>query len=201
MMRPKILFCFSLFLAVSAIAQEQHPHLRLSEAEFVSLAARCAPGTPPDTLLAIARTESGLNPNAISINRPKAAARLGGHADGELVLGKQPKDRTEANSWLRWLSIHRYTVSIGLMQVNAEIAPKLHVRPDQLLEPCTNLRAGAAILISLYTNLAKEIGEGFQALDTALSLYNTGDPDTGFRNGYVANVYEHTNRRTSSLVH
>jgi hypothetical protein len=86
-----------------------------SEAEFVSLAARCAPGTPPDTLLAIARTESGLNPNAISINRPKAAARLGGHADGELVLGKQPKDRTEANSWLRWLSIHRYTVSIGLM--------------------------------------------------------------------------------------
>jgi type IV secretion system protein VirB1 len=87
------------------------------------------------------------------------------------------------------------------MQVNAEIAPKLHVRPDQLLEPCTNLRAGAAILISLYTDLAKEIGEGFQALDTALSLYNPGDPDTGFRNGYVANVYEHTNRCTSSLVH
>jgi hypothetical protein len=31
---------------------------------------------PSDTLLAITRTESGLNPNAININRPKLRARL-----------------------------------------------------------------------------------------------------------------------------
>ena len=80
------------------------------------------------------------------------------------------------------------------MQVNSEMAPKFHVKPDQLFEPCTNLRIGAAILISLYTDLAREIGEGFYALDAALSTYNTGDASSGFRNGYVANVYAHAPR-------
>jgi type IV secretion system protein VirB1 len=87
------------------------------------------------------------------------------------------------------------------MQINAEMTPRLHLRPEELLEPCTNIRVGAAILISLYTAVAKQIGEGFQALDTAFSLYNTGNPDAGFRNGYVANVYAHTGPRTSLLLH
>jgi len=146
-------------------------------------------------LLAIARTESALYVNAISINRPNAAARRAGYSNGQLVLTKQPKDRKEAMYWLHWLASHRYTVSIGLMQVNSEMAPKFHVNPDQLLEPCTNLRIGAAILTSVYTDLASEIGEGFSALDAALSFYNTGDPAAGFRNGYVANVYAHAPRR------
>jgi len=90
----------------------------LAPVEFGSLAARCAPGVPGDTLLAIARTESGLNPNAISINRPKAAARVAGYPDGELFLSKQPKNLNEAKSWPRWLSAHHYAVSVGLMQVN-----------------------------------------------------------------------------------
>ena len=183
--------CLCLFLGLVTSAHAQRPHARLSEAEFVSLAGRCAPQAPADTLLAIARTESGLYANAISINRPRSAARRAGHANGELVLAKQPKDRREATSWLHWFTVHHYTMSIGLMQVNAEMAVQFHVEPDQLLEPCTNLRIGAAILISMYTDLAREIGEGFSALDAALSLYNTGDPAAGFRNGYVAKVYAH----------
>ncbi len=80
------------------------------------------------------------------------------------------------------------------MQVNAEMALQFHVKPDQLLEPCTNLRIGSAILISVHTDLAREIGEGFSALDAALSFYNTGNPTAGFCNGYVANVYAHASR-------
>src|SRR6266436_5809847 len=108
--------CLCLVLGLVTSAEAQHLHARLSEPEFVSLAGRCAPGAPADTLLAIARTESGLYANAISINRPRSAARRAGHGDGELVLAKEPKDRTEANSWLHWLTLHHYTVSIGLMQ-------------------------------------------------------------------------------------
>jgi type IV secretion system protein VirB1 len=89
-------------------------------------------------------------------------------------------------------------VSIGLMQVNAEMAPRFRINPEQLLEPCTNLRIGASIIVSVYTDLAREIGEGFSALDVALSFYNSGDSRTGFRNGYVANVYAHAPRRTQS---
>jgi type IV secretion system protein VirB1 len=187
-----------LVLSLPSHAQ-QRAGVQLSEAEFVSLVARCAPGAPPDTLLAIARTESDLNPNAISINRPKAAARRAGYGNGELALERQPKDRSQAKFWLRWLAVHHYTVSIGLMQVNAEMAPRFHLQSEQLLEPCTNIRVGAAILISAYTKLAYEIGEGFEALDAALSLYNAGDATAGFRNGYVANVYAHASRTQRSF--
>jgi type IV secretion system protein VirB1 len=96
--------------------------------------------------------------------------------------------------WLHWFLTRRYTVSIGLMQVNSEMAPRFHLKPEQLLEPCTNLRVGAAILISVYTDLAGAMGEGFSALDAALSVYNSGNSSTGFRNGYVANVYAHAPR-------
>ena len=188
--------CFCLLLALLTSAQEQRPRARLSETEFVSLARRCAPGVPADTLLAIANTESALYANAISINRPKAAARRAGYDGGELVLSKQPKDRSEANDWLHWFALHHYTVSIGLMQVNSETALQFHVKPELLLEPCTNLHVGAAILISLYTDSAREMGEGYSALDSALSFYNTGNSIAGFRNGYVANVYAHAPRRS-----
>jgi type IV secretion system protein VirB1 len=187
--------CLCLLLGLPTRAQEHPASARLSEAEFVSLAARCAPGAPADTLLAIARTESALDANAISINRPKAAGRRAGYNDGQLVLARQPKDPKEAAFWLHWFLLRRYTVSIGLMQVNSEMASRFRLKPQQLLVPCTNLRVGAAILISAYTEMAHRMGEGFSALDAALSLYNSGNSTTGFRNGYVASVYEHAGRR------
>ena len=112
-----------------------------------------------------------------------------------LFLAKQPRDQKQALSWRRRFSLHRYTVSIGLMQVNADMAPQLQVRQEQLLEPCTNVRVGATILTAVYTQLAREMGEGFSALDVALSFYNTGDSSAGLRNGYVASVYAHAPRR------
>ena len=139
----------------------------------------------------IARTESGLYSNAISINRPRASARRAGYSDGQVMLSRQPRSRAEARRWLRWLAFHHFAVSVGLMQVNMETALPVGVSADQLLEPCTNLRLGARILTAAYLDVAREIGEGFAALDTALSLYNTGDSVAGFRNGYVAAVYAH----------
>src|SRR5690242_13457950 len=82
MMRFATLSCFCFLLGFATNAQQQLSHARLSDADFVSLAGRCAPGAPADTLLAIARTESALYANAISINRPSAAARRAGYGDG-----------------------------------------------------------------------------------------------------------------------
>ena len=100
LMRLGALSSFSLLLGLITTAQVGRYQARLSEPEFISLAGRCAPGAPADTLLAIAKTESALYANAISINRPSAAARLAGYSDGQLVLTKQPKDRKEAMYWL-----------------------------------------------------------------------------------------------------
>jgi type IV secretion system protein VirB1 len=193
-MRLGTLGCIGLLFGSITCAQAKPPHARLSDNEFVILAEHCAQGAPTDTLLAIARTESALYSNAISINRPNAAARRAGYANGQLALAKQPKDRKEATYWLHWLAIHRLTVSIGLMQVNSEIASDFHLKPEQLLDPCTNLRVGAAILISVYSDMARQFGEGFAALDAALSFYNSGNSIAGFRNGYVASVYAHAPR-------
>ena len=188
-MKVKHLCCFALLLAVSANAQVHRSSTPLSQAEFASLAARCGPGAPTDTLLAIARTESNLYPNAISINLPRASAKRAGYADGEMTLSRQPRNSIEATRWLRWLSSHHFTVSVGLMQVNAETANRFGVKAEQLLEPCTNVRVGARILITAYSDVAREIGEGFTAFDAALSIYNTGNRTAGFRNSYVADVY------------
>src|ERR1700751_2554251 len=48
--------------------------------------------------------------------------------------------------------------------------------------------SGAAILISAYTQVAHKMGQGFAALDAALSHYSTENSTDGFRNGYVASV-------------
>ena len=188
-----------LILCLPSHAQHQRTSAWLSEAEFVSIASRCAPGAPPDTLLAIARTESGLYPNAISINRPRSSAKYAGYRDAEIILSRQPQNKIEAARWVRWLATHHLTVSIGLMQVNAETASRFSVSAEQLFDPCTNLRVGAAILITAYSDLARDMGEGFAALDAALSFYNTGNSIAGFRNGYVANVYAHAPRRSALL--
>lgn len=189
LMRFGAMIWLCLLLPLVTNAQRQRLPVRLTDAEFLPLSERCAPGVPTDTMLAIARTESALYANAISINRPSAAARRAGYRDGQLALTRQPKDRTEAIHWIRWFAAHAYTVSIGLMQVNVETARRYGVRPDQLLEPCTNLRVAARILIVAYSSVARALGEGFAALDAALSLYNTGNPTAGLRNGYVADVY------------
>jgi type IV secretion system protein VirB1 len=196
-MKSYVLFLGVLLMTASTIlgqtglnAHSSH----LSTQAFLSLAERCAPGVPSDTLLAIARTESGLSVDALSLNRPQSAARQAGYREAKLVLGSQPKNRDEAIRWMRWFEKHHYTVSIGLMQVNSEMAALASIPPQQLFEPCTNIRVGAQILLAAYTAQASELGEGFAALDKALSLYNSGSPRMGFDNGYVAAVYAHAAR-------
>jgi type IV secretion system protein VirB1 len=67
----------------------------------------------------------------------------------------------------------------------------LHLTPEQLFDPCTNLRSGAALLSATYTTTARIQGEGLAALDSALSYYNTGSPTAGLTNGYVQQVKSH----------
>lgn len=194
-MKLGILAGLCLSFSFLTTAQERFQPPRLSETQFVSLARHCAPGVPPDTLLAIARTESGLYTNAISINRPRTSARRAGYRDGEIILARQPRNRMQAARWVHWLEGHHFTVSVGLMQVNLETSLPLRVGVEQLLDPCTNLRLGASILVTAYSEVARQIGEGFDALDVALSIYNSGSPTGGFRNGYVEDVYLNAPKR------
>jgi type IV secretion system protein VirB1 len=164
------------------------PNRKIPPTSFQTLAQACAANVPASTLEAIARTESALYPYALSINRPHQLARRQGWDRGSITLERQPTSLEEAIAWTKWLLGQGITVSIGLLQVNSEHAAYLHLTAEQLFDPCTNLRSGAALLSATYISTARIQGEGFAALDSALSYYNTGSPTAGLTNGYVQQV-------------
>ncbi len=168
-----------------------NPNTKISLTSLRTLAQSCAANVPVSTLEAIARTESALYPYALSINRPHQFARRQGWNRGTITLERQPASLEEAIAWTEWLLAQGITVSIGLLQVNSEHAALLHLTAEQLFDPCTNLRSGAALLSTTYAETARIHGEGFAALDSALSYYNTGSPTAGLTNGYVQQVKTH----------
>jgi len=123
---------------------------------FLTLAAVCAPGVAPETLAAIARTESGLRTFAIGINGPGSSAIV-------------PATRGEAIERAEALLRAGRSIDLGLMQINSRNLGWLGLSVEDAFDPCRNIAAGARVL-------------------TAFSGYNTGHPNRGFANGYVARV-------------
>jgi type IV secretion system protein VirB1 len=58
-----------------------------------------------------------------------------------------------------------------------------------MFDPCLNIKAGSEILLTDYAAAVHVYGEGQTALRAALSAYNSGSFERGFRNGYVARYY------------
>jgi type IV secretion system protein VirB1 len=136
----------------------------------------CAANVAPVTLEAVMRVESGGNPLAINVNH---------------LLGPQPHPITLADAVATAKSYvaRGYSVDLGLMQVNSRNLGALGTTIEQVLDPCANVRAGAAILTANYAEAVRSRGEGQGALQAALSAYNTGSFYRGFANGYVARYY------------
>ena len=156
--------------------------------EFRRIAATCAPEIPLVTLRAIARVESAFHPYALSLNYPRRTAREHGLSTGGISFARQPRTRAEALAWTYYLLKRGRSVSVGLMQINTEHVADLGLSVDQLFDPCTNVRAGARLLAAKYEAAAAIGGEGREALQQALSEYNSGSAVVGFANGYVASV-------------
>jgi type IV secretion system protein VirB1 len=136
----------------------------------------CAPAIHPVTLEAVIRVESGGNPLALNVN-------------GLRVQPPPARNAREAEATAERFIAAGYSVDLGLMQVNSRNLPALGLTVAEALEPCANVRAGAAILAADYAIATHQLGEGQGALRSALSRYNTGDPVRGFVNGYVARYY------------
>jgi type IV secretion system protein VirB1 len=136
----------------------------------------CALNVAPVTLEAIVRVESGGYPLALNVNR---------------LPRPQPHPATlaEAVSVAQGYIARGYSVDLGLMQVNNRNLAALGYTIEQVFDPCTNIRSGAAILTANYAEAVQSRGEGQGALQAALSAYNTGNFYRGFENGYVAKYY------------
>lgn len=136
----------------------------------------CAPNIAPVTLEAVVHVESGGNPLAINVNG----------------LRMQPPPTASASEAARIAEgyiLRGYSVDLGLMQVNSRNLVALATTVERVLDPCTNVRDGAAILTADYAEAARTRGGGQAALQAALSAYNTGSFYRGFANGYVARYY------------
>jgi len=140
---------------------------------ILSLSLVCAPGVAPETLAAIAWTESRFDPLAIGVNRgPRPGRRARNAADAARIA--------------RGLLARGANLDLGMAQINSANLPWLGLSVEEVFDPCRNLAAASRVLRAGY-RLAP--GETPQAsLRRALSRYNTGHPERGFANGYVARV-------------
>lgn len=140
-----------------------------------ALAAACSPAVAPSTLAAVAKVESGFDPLAIGVNgvqrRQVHPANL-----GEAIL--------TASRLLR----EGQSIDLGLAQINSGNLGRLGLSVERAFDACANLEASGRVLLTAYSGApARGDGTGLAVLQ-ALSVYNTGRADRGFRNGYVAKV-------------
>ena len=133
----------------------------------------CAPNVAPVTLEAVIRVESG-------------GDKLALHVNGLRVQPARGRNTKEVAATAESLIRRGDSVDLGLMQVNSGNLAVFGVTVTDVLDPCTNIRIGAAILTADYAAAARARGEGQPALLAALSAYNSGDFVRGFANGYVA---------------
>lgn len=141
----------------------------------LALAEACAPSVAAQTLTSIVRVESAFDPLAIGINGPNPR-RI------------HPRTVDEAIRTATHLVNSGANVDLGLGQINSSNLTRLNLTIADAFEPCRNLRGTGQVLEAAYRSQAPASGQEQAGLRRALSIYNTGHTDRGFRNGYVAKV-------------
>lgn len=143
---------------------------------LIALVTLCAPNVAPHTMMSIIKTESANNPLVINDNTNKTSYK--------------PKSKREA-VLLGYLLIKKgHNLDFGLTQVNLSNAKKFHLSLNKLFDPCENIKVGAKILTDNFLITSKTTKNEQVALLKAFSMYNTGNPHRGFRNGYVGKIIE-----------
>lgn len=144
-----------------------------STSAIIALSVQCAPNVASQTVAAIVRTESRGAPIAINVNGTRQPP--------------PPQSEAEAVAVARRYIAAGYSVDLGLGQINSRNMRRLGLTWNTVFDPCTNIAALGRVLSENFRAVAD--GRHPQtALRLALSMYNTGSPSRGFRNGYVAKV-------------
>ena len=104
-------------------------------AVIVQLATACAPQVAPETLAAIAQTESTRDPLAIR--------------DNTTDLSYRPRDKAEAIAVARNMISKGHDLDLGLMQINRGNFAWLGLTVEAAFDPCRSIAAGAAVLTQI----------------------------------------------------
>lgn len=122
---------------------------------------------------AIMKVESNYNDLVVNVNK---------------VGSFKAKTKDEAKSIIQDYMAKGYSVDIGLMQFNSnnlQYPAFSHYSFDDLLDSCKNIKAGSDIFYLAYESTDKNLNHQ-ERIQQALSIYNTGNKEFGFKNGYVA---------------
>ena len=141
-------------------------------ADLATLILQCSMAVHPQTAQALVQYESRGNQYALNTQS----------------RSYYPRSREEAVLRLDQALRAGLSTDIGLMQINSQWLRRLRIPAEALLDPCTNIRVGTAILNRDYAQAWAKYRSQKPALLAALSLYNTGSESRGLRNGYVASV-------------
>lgn len=136
---------------------------------MLELLLACAPAVDPVTMSAIVKQESAGYPWSIFDNTGKRSYRLASKAE---AIMKATELISSGSS-----------IDMGLAQINSKNLAWLGLSIGQVFEPCKNVAAGARVLETGY----KKTG----SLTAALSMYNTGKPDSPRGLAYAKAVYKH----------
>lgn len=167
----------ALLLILAITATSAHATARQAPEQLQELVNTCAPDVHPNTMFKILGHESGFNPYIIGVNerdKPRQVFRLNSQAEAA-----QKADELIAQG---------KSIDMGLGQIWSGNLPGLKLTTRDVFDPCKNVATAAKILLEAYERAEAQGYTGAQAMDQALSLYNTGKFNNGIRNGYVQRV-------------
>lgn len=130
---------------------------------------------------AIVKVESKGNPLVLGLNKG-------------YKLKTQPKDQEQAKAWAEFLEQHDYNFDVGIAQVNITNVHKYGYKAIDMLDPCLNLKIASDIFDKNH-QAAMATNNSANALQKAISAYNTGNFINGFKNGYVDKVNRNLNMK------
>ncbi len=135
--------------------------------DLLTLIGLCAPVVSPPLMKAVVLEESRGNPHAIY--------------DGGTRQAIYPSTEQQAIETARKLLSGGSRIDAGLAQISSANWEWLGLTVETVFDPCTNLQAGERVLLRAYLREP-------HTRDAAISRYNTGHPERGVKNGYVARV-------------
>ena len=147
--------------------------MSLTLAAVMALSHRCAPGIALEALVPQVLVESHFSELAIGIN------------NGPIVRARSVPDAIDIST--RYIRAG-YSVDLGLAQINSHNLRRLGLTVEQAFDPCTSLRAAEVVLTENY-NAVSDGRTPTDAIEATWSLYNSGSPSRGMRNGYVRKVW------------
>ena len=135
--------------------------------DFHALAQRCAPAVSSQVMAPLIKVESGFNPYAIGV--------VGGR------LARQAANKAEAVATVNALKAAGLRFSAGVGQVYMGNWSAYGLNSDSVFEPCSNIKASAAIYQACYERAIADIPNPLLARNAAYSCYYSNNFTTGLK--------------------